>query len=499
MSDVSQDFRWPPRLSLDASDPPATLVAFDTFSPCTGRVRFGWPAADGNCPLRHAVTDAGGTTHHVLRLEGLPPDTLVAYRAEADDGAASPVHVFRTPPAPGANLSSKFVFHGDMQGGLATPSRVVFPYIEDLVRTMRAERPLAVFQVGDMADEAYRTHGAGAEAWNDFFRLCRDEIAETYFLPALGNHDCPPVPEEADEPEPAHFNRFAGLFHALFALPGPLGPREAAYALDVGPVSLVVLNTEADVASQNGFLARELQRGAFDPHGKALVLMEHRPPFSSVHYGGNEDVRKNWLPVFKRYEGALVLSGHVHAYQRFSPFGPEGPVCLVTGGSGGYLFGEPSEAADRPDFATTCYHCVVAEVGKRAMSCRAVRSDGLVFDRFAIPLARRVRVSPVFPEAGGTATVHFTLPEDAKEETGMRMLWEADDDGKTRTRQMERRDSRHFAARIAIPRTAKEKITFSFAADSGRLFDNASFGWQALFRLPPAGSGGSCGGGEKRV
>jgi hypothetical protein len=482
MSAAAQDFRWPPRLSLDAASPPATLVAFDTFAPCTGRVRFGWPAAEQaeRTPLARTVSDAGGTTHHVLRLADLPPDTPVAYRAEADDGAASPVRVFRTPPAPGAGVSSKFVFHGDMQGGLATPSRVVFPYIEDLVRTMRAERPLAVFQVGDMADEAYRTHGTGAEAWNDFFRLCRDEIAETYFLPALGNHDCPPVPAEANEPEPLHFDRRAGLFHGMFALPEPLGPREAAYALDVGPVRLVVLNTEADIASQNGFLARELQRGAFDPACRALVLMEHRPPFSSVHYGGNEEVKENWLPIFKRYEGTLVLSGHVHAYQRFAPFAPEGPVCLVTGGSGGYLFDEPSEAADRPDFATTCYHCVAAEVGKKAMSCRAVRSDGLVFDRFEIPLARHVRVSPVFPEAGGTATVHFTLPEDAAEETGMRLLWEVDGGGKTRMRRMERRGARRFAARISIPENARKKISFRFAADSGRLFDNASFGWQAL-------------------
>ena len=171
----------------------------------------------------------------------------------------------------------------------------------------------------------------------------------------------------------------------------------------------------------------------------------------------------------------------------------------MTGGSGGYLFDEPSEAADQPDFATTCYHCVAAEVTGKTMSCRAVRSDGLVFDRFEIPLARRVRVSPVFPEAGGTATVHFTLPEGAAEETGVQLLWETDGDGKTRTRRMERRGARRFAARIAIPKTAREKIAFRFAAGSGRLFDNASFGWQALFRLPPAGSGGSCGSGEKRV
>lgn len=491
MSAASPDFRRPPRLSLSAARPPATLVAFDTFSPCTGRVRFGFPAAaDAEAaPLPFSVSDAGGAAHHVLRLEGLPPDTAVAYRAEADDGARAPVRIFRTPPAPGADVSSKFVFHGDMQGGLVTPSRVVFPYIEDLVRVMRAEKPLAVFQVGDMADEAYRTHGTGAEAWNDFFRLCRDEIAETYFLPALGNHDCPPVPEEADEPEPVRFDRRAGLFHDLFALPEPLGPREAAYALDVGPVRLVVLNTEADIAAQNGFLARELQRGAFDPATKALVLMEHRPPFSSVHYGGNEEVKKNWLPIFKRYEGSLVLSGHVHAYQRFSPFGPEGPVCLVTGGSGGYLFEEPSEAADRPDFATTCYHCVAAEVAGNAMVCRAVRSDGLVFDRFGIPLARRVRVSPVFPEAGGTAAVRFTLPEGAAEETGMQLLWEVDGGGKTRTRRMARRGARRFAARIAIPKTVKEKIAFRFLGDSGKAYDNAGFGWQAL-TAPAGGAAG---------
>jgi hypothetical protein len=81
---------------------------------------------------------------------------------------------------------------------------------------------------------------------------------------------------------------------------------------------------------------------AADP-GLALIVAVHHPPFSGdVEHSGSSEVYNVLFDSFKaakRYPN-LILSGHVHNYQRFTNVvqGPKGPLQIpcVVAGAGGY-------------------------------------------------------------------------------------------------------------------------------------------------------------------
>jgi len=82
---------------------------------------------------------------------------------------------------------------------------------------------------------------------------------------------------------------------------------------------------------------------AADPN-KALIVTVHHPPFSGdVEHGGSSAVEQVLSQAFKatsRYPN-MILSGHVHNYQRFTNIvkGPKGQLqipCIVAG-AGGYM------------------------------------------------------------------------------------------------------------------------------------------------------------------
>jgi 3',5'-cyclic AMP phosphodiesterase CpdA len=92
--------------------------------------------------------------------------------------------------------------------------------------------------------------------------------------------------------------------------------------------------------SQLAWLEEQLSGAERD--GLRVVVMLHLPPFSS----GQEEGPAPWVrervveEVLDRHPVALVLSGHVHAYERIQRPGHDGrPVTyLVSGGAGGRFF-----------------------------------------------------------------------------------------------------------------------------------------------------------------
>ncbi len=89
--------------------------------------------------------------------------------------------------------------------------------------------------------------------------------------------------------------------------------------------------------SQTEWLAAELKAA---PPGIPVIITLHHPPYSiDAHHGGSA---KMGTAIDKAMEAAgrrpdLVLSGHVHNYQRFTRTLHEGHVCTyVVSGNGGY-------------------------------------------------------------------------------------------------------------------------------------------------------------------
>jgi 3',5'-cyclic AMP phosphodiesterase CpdA len=89
-------------------------------------------------------------------------------------------------------------------------------------------------------------------------------------------------------------------------------------------------------ADQAAWFAGELEAA---PADRALIVALHHPPYSAdAHHGASPPMRQLLRDAFARAGRTpdLVLSGHVHNYQRFSVPLDDGQLTYVVAGAGGY-------------------------------------------------------------------------------------------------------------------------------------------------------------------
>jgi len=213
------------------------------------------------------------------------------------------------------------------------------------------------------------------------------------YLFAPGNHD------QYHRADREAFARFFGP-----AADPDRTPEALWFSVDLGWWRFIVLDTGDDLLGdrdpmpeggpQLTWLDAQLSEAA--EKGQRAVVVLHIPPFSS----GREEGGAPWVErrvvkgVLDRHPVALVLSGHVHAYERLERPGHGGQplTYLVTGGGGGRFF----HAADERDprslvFAEEVRHFVLLELGP----------DGI-----------RGRMVPVSTAGGGSADGHPAAPGD---------------------------------------------------------------------------------------
>lgn len=459
-----QGYSSPVRASW--TEDPATTVTLTWDRSVAGRgtVRYG---LESNL-YTQVVHDGGGTQRHVITLRGLKPGTRYFYEVSATDGYVQ-AGTFRTAPLAGQPLH--FAIHGDLYGGLVPAAA-----LEVSARIM-AEDPPLVIHMGDMADEGYVE--PGFSTWGTFFGILSNEMARTVFMPILGNHDV--IGKIESDGWQDHWS---SLFHRLFPLPEPnLG--NGYYAFTAGNVRFIALNTEVSAATQNDWLARELQAAANDPAMPWIVAYCHRPPYSWGERGGWNDSKDNWSPLLIKYEGNWLVSGHSHNWQRSNPI--RGVRYLVVGGGGGRLYSTQYDLGQTGNaYATSCYHHASFHVTNDVMQVRGIRSDGLVFDSHIVTNRRHVRVEPAFPlrgqaakisyrAAGGPLTnanpVYIHLGQDAFASAfaSAPMTWNA--------------GTQRWEYEFMVPAAATNRIAFVFRDHGGpttNWHNNHSNDWQAL-------------------
>lgn len=139
----------------------------------------------------------------------------------------------------------------------------------------------------------------------------------------------------------------AGYFEYWGARAGP--PELGYYSFDLGDWHLIAINSilSGDAYfEQNRWLTEDLRR----TRKRCILAYWHHPVFSSGKHGDDPHM----LPVFEVLHDAgasIVLSGHDHIYERFSPQTPEGEVderrgirafVAGTGGANLYDFDNPN-------------------------------------------------------------------------------------------------------------------------------------------------------------
>src|SRR5438874_10509640 len=280
-----------------------------------------------------------------------------------------PVHPFQPLPAPtgsapfrldlaevigaegSAQTAEKLVFQavGDV-GGIKSPEKqqLVAMYLEREVRTAQsADAPRFLYLLGDVI----YYNGFRVDYYSQFY-----EPYQSYPVPIVavpGNHDGDTVVDPTDQPDPEHEASLAA-FVRNFCAPSPIRLPEAEdiqrdamiqpnvyWTLTAPRATVVGLYTnvpEYGVVEddQRAWFVGELEQAATD---RALIVVLHHPPFSEDKYmSASEPMRRLLEDAFqeaKRWPD-LVLSGHVHSYQRFT-FEQDGrSLTYVVAGAGGY-------------------------------------------------------------------------------------------------------------------------------------------------------------------
>jgi hypothetical protein len=343
----------PEQVHLTWGENPATSVVVSWASPGQAvrpRVRVGqrvFPA------VTRRYTDGlnGETvwTYHA-RVRGLRPGASYGYVVTSDnDGNASDPFsaTFRT--APPGRSSFRFTSFGD----LATPNTSwVLSYGQSAyaVSAVESFQPLFHLLNGDLCYANLNT-AAQPEVWRDFGNNNQASAASRPWMPCPGNHEI----EFYNGPQgfasyltrytlpDNHVPGFGGRWYSFrigSALFVSLSADDVVYqdagAFVGGPAALTPAAGTGNAPVQPGtsfyihgysggaqtaWLERTLAAGRADRSVDWIIVQMHQCAASSSSTGNGSDlgIRKQWLPLFDKYQVDLVLSGHDHDYERSFP------------------------------------------------------------------------------------------------------------------------------------------------------------------------------------
>lgn len=198
------------------------------------------------------------------------------------------------------------------------------------------------------------------QAWNEPYGWVEDQDVKV--VAALGNHDVR--------------NGNGPGVQKLLGMPGPW------YSTTVGLVQVVVLDTNDIDEEQTRFLARTLDEPL--PEGtRYRVVVFHEPALSCAREP-DDDVVEEWVPLLTDGDVDLVLNGHNHLYERFSP--EQGPPYVVTGGGGAELYpvGRCASGTPEAEVAESVLHYVTLVATEEKLQLQAVEPDGDVIDELEL-------------------------------------------------------------------------------------------------------------------
>jgi len=354
---------------VEWSGPSGAAISFDTDLPARAQVEYGV----GRARLS-TVSSAGGglAVHHRVELRGLPAAAPVRYRVAAG-GDVTPERVFHTAPSPGSVV--RFAVYGDMRDGHDVHARIA--------ESLLAESPDFVLVTGDLV-----VRGSDEGAWQRFFQVAGELLAQVPYYPVVGNHDVGRAGEEQ--------RRMGEMFGVVPPVPGR--PDWAHwYSFDVAGLHFAILDSNAyGDPAQLAWLRADLE-AARRSGARALFAAVHDGPYSRGLHGGNQVARESYAPVLAAQGVVLLFAGHDHLYQRGEV---DGLRYIVTGGGGAPLYpvrcgvrGTPRcSVRDGAAIALSEHHYIVVTVQRDYVQVCPKRPDRTPLERCTrYPLSARRR------------------------------------------------------------------------------------------------------------
>lgn len=250
-------------------------------------------------------TANGVGRHHSVRLTGLAPDTLYAYRVRGE-GTWSEWFQFRT--APDGPKPFSFLYFGDAQNSIRS-------HFSRVIREGFRDEPgiSLLLHAGDLVNQRAGNHD---DEWGEWFEAGGFLHGMVQTIPVVGNHEYVTRKDRTGSER-----RMLGPHWARqFSPPrnGPAGLEDTAYFVRHADALFVVLDSmraldEPDAAALQ---ARWLDEVLAREKAPWVIVSHHHPLFSVAAGRDNPSLREQWLPVYERHGVDLVLQGHDHAYGR---------------------------------------------------------------------------------------------------------------------------------------------------------------------------------------
>ncbi|MSP59776.1 MAG: hypothetical protein EXR72_05435 [Myxococcales bacterium] len=318
------------------------------------------------------MPDIAGT-YYLARVDAtkLSPGTCYTYRVRATDGAPDARGRFctaRPPSLEGQPL--RFFVIGDTNPRIG--------HTADVLKHTLPEKPDFLLHTGDIQ------YYSSTETWSYWFGAMAPMLRAGAFFPAIGNHE--------DEKEGGG-TEFADYYDRLFHQPSLDGDGTPKwYRFTSGGVWFHTIDTEEPYDSgspQYLWLSESLKEVAQKPGYRLSVIYMHRNLYTIGDAHPNVEVRKSLAPLFAAYKVRLVLSGHMHGYERFEV----GSITYITTAGGGGIITEVTKNAPLyPEDAKLrvvglpAYHAMLFDVRPLGTATelhgRAIDESGATLDDF---------------------------------------------------------------------------------------------------------------------
>lgn len=246
---------------------------------------------------------------------------------------------------------------------------------EEMVAGLLESQPDFVLHLGDI-----QYYSSLLDSWSQWFISMQPMLSGGAFQPCIGNHE-----SEND-------TEFFDYYDRLFADGGFDGTRRW-YRFESGGVWFFSVDSESEFTAgspQGDWLAASLADAKAKAGFRGSVVYLHRPVISVADGGNHPEWRAEWEPVFVQEGVVLVLSGHMHGYERFVT---DNMLTYVVSGGGGGLIGNVDEnVTTYPDDAAlrvaseAKFNAMRIDVGAATLDGAAIDENGAVLDSFSIPL-----------------------------------------------------------------------------------------------------------------
>jgi predicted phosphodiesterase len=251
----------------------------------------------------HVASKSRGTKH-VVRLDGLIPNTIYDYTVFIDE-QASYESSFKTIPK---NRPYRVVMIGDTHA----PQEGFF----DLIPKIDAFSPDFFIHLGDFV-----VSGEKRREWDSFFSTGRELFDHIPIIPVVGNHD---------------LKKKRDYFYRHFFAPAKTARNGALYyTFEVGGDLFIVLDTESSQITriiEEFWLIKTLLRSKMNHNSRYIYVVSHEGIASFKGNRTGSGYLKYIFPLLKFCGVSALFSGHDHHYIRGKTHFDQ-PFFILGGGS----------------------------------------------------------------------------------------------------------------------------------------------------------------------